>query len=278
MCLLVINPIPNKELPHLIDIYPNITNEFIVSSMKERSLLSTLDSEDNRVDWTAHLMHPELIVSGYDIIYNRVGGDESSGRGTIVVRDVKDYLNQITSCPSEVINESNSPSIQWSCQLLGVVCSSRVEWDIEFSNPRLYSPGNVIRSILPYNYPRLWELTEEDPIKYLIISLIINDEHYWTKGMKNRELYLKRTPFETKLYLFMDGMAPKAFMDKFNHCLKSIRDYIEIDYVIDAISIMLVAEKLLTYEVISDKLLVNDYDCHSIKIRKFYYSKPFNYM
>lgn len=274
MCLLVINPIPDKELPHLIDIYPNISQEFIVSSMKERSLLTTIE-EGN---WIAHLLHPDLIIEGYDVLYNRVGGDQSSGRGTIIVRDVKDYLEKVTTCPELVVDESNNPSIEWSCEILGIDYSGRPKWDIGFSHPRLYSDSNIVRAMLPYNYPRLWELTEHSPVEYLFISLIINDQDYWTKGLENRELYLKRSPFETKVYLYMDDMAPKSFKDKFKHWLIAIKDYIMEGYVIDAVKIMLIAEKLMSYQVESDKVLVNEYDCYDIKTRKFYYSNPFNYI
>lgn len=284
MCLLVVNPIPNKNLPHLIDIYPNIAPEFIVSSMKERSLLTTISSTtilSSNIDggWTAHLLHPELIIDGYDVLYNRVGGEDSVGRDTaVIVRDVKDYLEKVLECPESVVDESNNPSIKWSCSMLGIKYSGRSEWDIGFSHPRTYNGiNNIVLSILPYYYPRLFELVNHDPVQYLIISLINNDEDYWTMGLKNRELYLKRTPFETKVYLFMDDMAPKSFMNKFNHWHRAIKDYVPVDYLMDAVKIMLSVEKFLTNEVPEDAL-VNEYDCKEIKINKLYHDKTFNYI
>lgn len=276
MCLLVVNPTPNKNLPHLIDVYPNIPDEFIVSSMKERSLLSTIEGGS----WTCHLMHPDLKVPNTDVIYNRVGGTDSIGDGLLVVKDVKDYLDKIMICPEEVVDESSNPCIQWSCKSLGIKykSNSRVVWDMEFKHPKLYNGTNDILVSLPYYYPILWELSNKDPIMYLLISLIIHDEEYWTIDLMDRELYLKRTPFETKIYMFLSDMAPKTFMITFNHWLRAIRNDVPEDYVLDAVKIMSTAERLLTYELNDETQLVNEYDCHSIKVNKLYYSKPFNYM
>lgn len=283
MCLLVVNPTPNKLLPHLIDVYPNIPDEFIVTSMKERSLLSTMDL-DMKGGWVCHMMHPELTLHGYDIMHNRVGGEDSIGHGTMIVRDIRQYIERLTdTCPKEVLDESCNPCIQWSCSLLGIEykSSGRVQWDIEFTHPRIYDSKDettYIRALLPYNYPRLWELTQGDIVQYIIISLIINDNEYWTQGLKDRELYLKRTPFETKVYLLLDDMAPKTFKDKFMYWLRAVREYISPDYLMDAVKIMKTAEQLLTYEVNNDKDLYNEYDCYNVKVRKLYYSKPFNYI
>lgn len=282
MCLFVVNPIPNKTLSHLIDVYPNIPDEFIVTTMKERSLLTTIES-NTHIGWICHVMHPELIIPGYDVIHNRLGGEDSIGRGTIIVRDIKDYIRRCDTCPEEVVDELGNPCIEWSCKSLGIKYKSngRVVWDREFSHPRLYDHNDentYIRALLPYNYPRLWELVQGDIVMYILISLIINDNEYWTIGLKNRDLYIRRTPFETKVYMFMDDMAPKAFMNKFNYWTCVLNDYIANDYKLDAIKIMKTVEKLLTYEVTNDNELINEYDCRSIKVNKLYYDKPFNYI
>jgi len=270
MCILIVNPIPDKNLPHLLDSYPIIPEEFIVSTMKEKSILRTLIGGS----FKAHLMHPDLIVEGYDVLYNRVGCESSVGSGTIIATTIHDYLDQLRNLPEEVVDESDSPSIEWSCKMLGISYKGRPQWDIEYSNPTVIG---YTKALLPYNYSKLWNIVGDDVISYILISLIINDKDVWTRDMKDRRYYLKNSPFETKLYMFLSHDAPISFMDKFKYWCNAVKDIVPIDYNIDSSVILNYMNKLATNHVTED-MSVDEYDSLALKYPMLYCYEPYNYI
>lgn len=196
---------------------------------------------------TAYVTHPELLIEGLDTVLFQVGSipKVSSIEGdTFVCSSVNDFFNY--QYQAKVLDETNSPSIAYAAEIMGVQYQSSgpIRWDGGLPHPEEWLFGAPwLVSKLSFNPAITYKLIEvfgKKTFEVVLMGCILESNSQWLdpemEPVKKR-MYIKETPLLTKTYMLLVSLqqphnivAPISVVDRFKYLISQFNDVVPVTY------------------------------------------------